>query len=151
MLLKDKVLLVSYAASCAGYKAIEIPVEHALIYNLWRKKTLSFEGYLFGVDYYPPFDGFETGVHYPRSIQLASDLNRLITCDLLTITTSSAQGYSLTEFGRQKVETILQTTEKIENKSFKDITHDVADRLSDKRALIQECYRIYLNEPVRSQ
>lgn len=147
MIVVDRLLSVSYVVDQTGYPEIEFPLEHALVYFLSRKKTIPFEEYSFGMDYYPPYDEFDEGVSYPRSVRLTENLNYLLSCGLLKTNLDGVQRISLTEFGKRHIEDLLkQFNEKIENTPYSKLPSIIKGCLSNKRKLIEDCYRMYIEE-----
>ena len=142
-----KLLLLSYAVKEAGYSELEEPFEHILAFYLSRKNLVPFDEYVFAGDYCPPFDAFEKGISYPRSLGLTGGLNRLAAWELVDVTLHSISRYSITSRGVKIARSFLaQVNNHFGTKQFTDITSEIADKLCNKRALLELSYRMYLTE-----
>lgn len=142
-----KLLVLASAVKQAGCAELEEPFEHILAFYLSKKAIIPFDEYVFAGDYCPPFDAFPDGISYPRSLGLTGDLNRLGAWELINVAVHSISRYSITPRGTKIAASFLaQVDSTIGTKKFTEIISEVADKLSDKRSLLNESYRMYLAE-----
>jgi hypothetical protein len=137
---REKVKLVSYAASEAGHKSVEYSLEHALVFYLKHKR------FKFSYNFSARSDlgllDIANMVDYPWSKALDNDISELASLGYLRLKPGS-----LYLFWNKKHDDEIPmyiTALEQENERYDKMSQIVSEALNNKGHFIRACYKMYL-------
>jgi len=141
---QDYLVAIGLAAKESGIRKIQYPVFQAFAYYLRTQKRV-FTDYLFNGAALPPPRDQQEPIEFPQSVELAEDLNLLVSYGFYREVAGSV-AYEITSRAEARRERYIGRWESGAQQAFSELRELAAQQLSLPEELLRRSYQQYIRE-----